>query len=108
MILILESVLKAWKDDLAKAGIELDISVETKHRHVSLLYFNLDIIFNSLVASIIKRNFKSQSMVILVEEVKGHLVVTIRDHGMPFPKLASAINDSSGNQPILILKSCLY
>lgn len=96
VILILESVLKAWKDDLAKAGIELDISVETKHRHVSLLYFNLDIIFNSLVASIIKRNFKSQSMVILVEEVKGHLVVTIRDHGMPFPKLASAINDSSG------------
>lgn len=96
VILILESVLKAWKDDLTKAGIELDISVETKHRHVSLLYFNLDIIFNSLVASIIKRNFKSQSMVILVEEVKGHLVVTIRDHGMPFPKLASAINDSNG------------
>ena len=95
-ILILESVLKAWKGDLAKAGIELDIKVETKYRHVSLLYFNLDIIFNSLVASIIKRNFKSQSMVVLVEEVKEHLVVTIRDYGMPFPKLASSISDGSG------------
>ncbi|MEZ9045090.1 AraC family transcriptional regulator [Vibrio cyclitrophicus] len=96
VILVLESVLKAWKGDLAKAGIELDINVETKHRHVSLLYFNLDIIFNSLVASIIKRNFKSQSMVVLVEEVEEHLVVTIRDHGMPFPKLASSINESNG------------
>ncbi|MFA0705531.1 helix-turn-helix domain-containing protein [Vibrio sp. 10N.222.48.A3] len=96
IILILEAVLKAWQDDLAKAGIELDIKVDTKQRHVSLLYFNLDIIFNSLVASIIKRNFKSQSMVVLVEEVKGHLVVTIRDHGMPFPKLTSSINDNTG------------
>ncbi|ARP38850.1 helix-turn-helix domain-containing protein [Vibrio syngnathi] len=96
IILILEAVLKAWQDDLAKAGIELDIKVETKQRHVSLLYFNLDIIFNSLVASIIKRNFKSQSMVVLVEEVKEHLVVTIRDHGMPFPKLTSSINDNTG------------
>ncbi|CAH6812835.1 AraC family transcriptional regulator [Vibrio chagasii] len=96
MILILESVLKAWQEDLAKAGIELEIKVETKHRHVSLLYFNLDIIFNSLIASIIKRNFKSQSMVVMVEELKEHLVVTILDHGMPFPKLTSSISDNSG------------
>jgi len=96
VILVLEAVLKAWKSELAKTGIELDIKVETKYRHVSLLYFNLDIIFNSLVASIIKRNFKSQSMLVLVEEVEEHLVVTIRDHGMPFPKLASSINESNG------------
>lgn len=96
MILILESVLKAWQEDLAKAGIELEIKVETKHRHVFLLYFNLDIIFNSLIASIIKRNFKSQSMVVMVEELKEHLVVTILDHGMPFPKLTSSISDNSG------------
>ncbi|MFA0079055.1 helix-turn-helix domain-containing protein [Vibrio artabrorum] len=96
VILILESVLKAWKGELVKAGIELDIKVETNHRHVSLLYFNLDIIFNSLVASVIKRNFKSQSMVVLVEEVKEHLVVTLLDHGMPFPKLASSINEGNG------------
>ena len=96
IILILEAVLKAWQDDLAKAGIELDIKVETKQRYVSLPYFNLDIIFNSLVASIIKRNFKSQSMVVLVEEVKEHLVVTIRDHGMPFPKLVSSMSDNTG------------
>ncbi|MCX2756766.1 helix-turn-helix domain-containing protein [Vibrio sp. Sgm 22] len=96
IILILEAVLKAWQDDLAKAGIELDIRVDTKQRYVSLLYFNLDIIFNNLVASIIKRNFKSQSMVVLVEEVKEHLVVTIRDHGMPFPKLASSMSENTG------------
>ncbi|EDK27823.1 putative transcriptional regulator, AraC/XylS family protein [Vibrionales bacterium SWAT-3] len=96
MILILESVLKAWQEDLAKAGIELEIKVDTKYRHVSLLYFNLDIIFNSLIASIIKRNFKSQSMVVMVEELKEHLVVTILDHGMPFPKLTSSISDNSG------------
>ncbi|MCZ8498257.1 hypothetical protein O9929_09660 [Vibrio lentus] len=54
----------------------------------------LDIIFNSLVLVVSSRaKFQIAGMVILVEEVKGHLVVTIRDHGMPFPKLASAINE---------------
>ncbi|WP_299687133.1 helix-turn-helix domain-containing protein [uncultured Vibrio sp.] len=93
IILLLESVIKAWEEDLAKASIDLDINFDVKHRHVSLLYFNLDIIFNSLIASLIKRNFKSQRVRVLVEEVKGHLVITIRDYGMPFAKLTSAIAD---------------
>ncbi len=35
-------------------------------------------------------------MVVMVEELKEHLVVTILDHGMPFPKLTSSISDNSG------------
>ena len=98
LVLVLESVLTAWKDDLAKAGIELEINLDTKQRFITLNYFNLDIVFNSLVASAIKRNFKSQRMLISVEEAKQKLVVTLRDFGMPFPKWAAA-DPESGPSP---------
>ena len=94
LVLVLESVLTAWKDDLAKAGIELEVNLNTKHRYITLNYFNLDIVFNSLVASAIKRNFKSQRMLVSVEEVKQQLVVTLRDFGMPFPKWTAADPDA--------------
>jgi AraC family chitin signaling transcriptional activator len=90
LVLVLESVLTAWKDDLAKAGIELEVNLNTKQRCITLNYFNLDIVFNSLVASVIKRNFKSQRMLVSVEEINQQLVVTLRDFGMPFPKWTEA------------------
>ncbi|MGB1321834.1 MAG: helix-turn-helix domain-containing protein [Vibrio gallaecicus] len=97
IILIFESVLKAWQADLLKAGINLDIKVDTTYRHIELHYFNLDILFNSLISSIIKRSFKSQTMKVWIEEENEKLVITIIDNGSPLSKLSNSHLENEAN-----------
>ncbi|NOH97878.1 helix-turn-helix domain-containing protein [Vibrio sp. 99-70-13A1] len=97
IILVFESVLKAWQGDLLKAGINLDIKVDTPYRHIELLYFNLDILFNSLISSAIKRSYKSQTMKVWIEEENEKLVITIIDNGSPFSKISSGHLESEIN-----------
>ncbi|MCV5917670.1 hypothetical protein OFN60_30035, partial [Escherichia coli] len=59
---ITQSVVDVWRDDFAKAGISVELEDENKSSRIALESFNLDVIFNSIFANIIKRSFRGQAV----------------------------------------------
>ncbi|MCV5991334.1 hypothetical protein OFO94_35265, partial [Escherichia coli] len=65
---ITQSVVDVWRDDFAKAGISVELEDENKSSRIALESFNLDVIFNSIFANIIKRSFRGQAVKVMLEE----------------------------------------
>ena len=91
LLFILNAVLSAWREELVKAGVELELKVLTNQQFVNLPYFNLDVVFNSFIANVLKRTYRNQRLTIIFDEIDEKLSVTFLDYGAPLPKQLSSI-----------------
>ncbi|MDF5377677.1 AraC family transcriptional regulator, partial [Vibrio parahaemolyticus] len=100
---ITQSVVDVWQDDFAKAGILVELEDESKQSRVALESFNLDVIFNSIFANIIKRSFRGQTVRIMLEE--GHDIVSLSflDYGTQLPnKVATGLPSNLNHSELSI------
>ncbi|ELB2936274.1 helix-turn-helix domain-containing protein [Vibrio alginolyticus] len=100
---ITQSVVDVWQDDFAKAGILVELEDESKQSRVALESFNLDVIFNSIFANIIKRSFRGQTVRIMLE--KGHDIVSLSflDYGTQLPnKVATGLPSNLNHSELSI------
>jgi len=88
---ITQSVVDVWREDFFKAGINVELQDGFKASRVSLECFNLDVIFNSIFANIIKRSFRGQLIKLTLEENEGIVSLSFIDHGTPLPSKASTM-----------------
>lgn len=92
---ITQSVVDVWREDFSKAGIVVELEDEKKSCRIALESFNLDVIFNSIFANVIKRSFRGQSVKLVLEEGKDIVSLSFIDHGTQLPSKASTIRPSS-------------
>ena len=94
---ITQSVVDVWREDFSKAGINVELQDEQKASRISLESFNLDVIFNSIFANIIKRSFRGQLVKLTLEEGNDIVSLSFIDHGTQLPSKASTIRPTSTN-----------
>ncbi len=78
---ITQSVVDVWQDDFAKAGIKVEFVDEHKSSRIALDSFNLDVIFNSIFANIIKRSYRGQTVKIKLAEGSDIVWLNFIDYG---------------------------
>ncbi|MBW3694467.1 helix-turn-helix domain-containing protein [Vibrio sp. T187] len=100
ILFVLNSVFTVWREELSKSDIELDIKVLTNQHFVRVSYFNLDVVFNSFIANVLKRSFRSQKLTVILEEFEDDLSITFLDHGSPLPKHLSSGSDQVHNASV--------
>ncbi|POF56839.1 histidine kinase, partial [Vibrio vulnificus] len=95
---IIQSVVDVWEDELSKIGVQVHISSESDDYRVAVGQFNLDVIFNSVFASVLKRAYRGQMLDIVVREQNDFVEVSFIDFGQPFSTNTDA-EDSAGVEP---------
>lgn len=108
--LIFFSILDGWRDELAKAGITIEIDTsEHQSKYALLEYFNLDILFNLLMDGVVKRCFRHQVVHVDLHYSEDSVTLTMVDYGlavdeekdMNWPEIQSLVATSGGD---LLLK----
>ncbi|RIW06326.1 helix-turn-helix transcriptional regulator, partial [Vibrio harveyi] len=94
---ITQSVVDVWREDFTKAGISVELEDDNKASRISLESFNLDVIFNSIFANIIKRSFRGQSVKLVLEEGNDIVSLSFIDHGTQLPSKASTMRPSNSS-----------
>lgn len=95
---ITQSVVDVWQDDFAKAGILVEFLDEHKSSRIALDSFNLDVIFNTIFANILKRSFRGQTVKISLNEGSDIVWLSFIDYGTQLPnKLAPGPTPNSNN-----------
>ncbi len=95
---ITQSVIDVWQDDFAKADIKVEFVDEHKSCRIALESFNLDVIFNSIFANVIKRSYRGQNVKVMLAEGSGIVWLSFIDYGSPLPsKIAAGRIPSSNN-----------
>ncbi len=92
---IIQSVVDVWEDELNKSGVQVHISGESDDYRVAVGQFNLDVIFNSVFASVLKRAYRGQMLDIVIREQNDFVEVSFIDFGQPFSTSTEA-EDSAG------------
>ncbi|EHD2246084.1 helix-turn-helix domain-containing protein, partial [Vibrio vulnificus] len=95
---IIQSVVDVWEDELSKIGVQVHISSESDDYRVAVGQFNLDVIFNSVFASVLKRAYRGQMLDIVIREQNDFVEVSFIDFGQPFSTNTDA-EDSAGVEP---------
>ncbi|MGL0959116.1 helix-turn-helix domain-containing protein [Vibrio vulnificus] len=98
---IIQSVVDVWEDELSKIGVQVHISSESDDYRVAVGQFNLDVIFNSVFASVLKRAYRGQMLDIVIREQNDFVEVSFIDFGQPFSTNTDA-EDSAGVEPAKI------
>jgi AraC family chitin signaling transcriptional activator len=94
---ITQSVVDVWKEDFSKAGILVEIIDENKSSRIALESFNLDVIFNSIFANIIKRSYRGQTVKIMLSEGSESVWLNFIDYGSQLTNKVSLSRVSNGN-----------
>ncbi|MDV6253088.1 helix-turn-helix domain-containing protein [Vibrio sp. EA2] len=94
---ITQSVVDVWKEDLSKAGIVVELVDEHKSSRIALESFNLDVIFNTVFANIIKRSYRGQTIKLMLSEDSDVVWLSFIDYGKQLPKKLSSGRGSSGH-----------
>ncbi|MGR5236588.1 helix-turn-helix domain-containing protein [Vibrio alfacsensis] len=96
---ITRSVVDVWQEDFLKAGIHVELYDDEKTSRIALDSFNLDVIFNSIFANMIKRSFRGQLVKINIEEGSDIVSLSFIDHGTQLPSKVSAtrLSHNSGD-----------
>ncbi|NVC51715.1 AraC family transcriptional regulator [Vibrio diabolicus] len=94
---ITQSVVDVWQDDFAKAGIMVELEDERKTSRIALESFNLDVIFNSIFANIIKRSFRGQTVRIMLEQGNDIVSLSFLDYGTQLPNKVTTGRPSNMN-----------
>ncbi|MGR5278595.1 AraC family transcriptional regulator [Vibrio rotiferianus] len=95
---ITSSVIDVWREDFKKAGLELEFQDVESHSRVVLESFNLDVIFNTVFANIIKRSYRGQSVRVSIGEDERHITLTMLDFGNQLPSKLTFGKPISMNQ----------
>ncbi|MGV2987531.1 helix-turn-helix domain-containing protein [Vibrio sp. E150_011] len=82
--------VKAWQQEFDSHGVRINLGVLPSQSKVILDDCNLDIIFNSVLASALKRLVRGQVMDIIVDVDRTKLSVIFEDSGLPFPSVNRA------------------
>ncbi|MDF2155273.1 AraC family transcriptional regulator [Vibrio sp. CAU 1672] len=82
---ITQSVVDVWQEDLAKAGLSVEVVDTQKSSRIALKRFNLDVIFNSVLANILKRGYRGQCIKVLIEEAAETVDLSFLDYGQQMP-----------------------
>ncbi|HCM1361119.1 TPA: helix-turn-helix domain-containing protein [Vibrio parahaemolyticus] len=99
---ITQSVVDVWRDDFAKAGISVELEDESKSSRIALESFNLDVIFNSIFANIIKRSFRGQAVKVMLEEGRDIVSLSFLDYGTQLPNKLSLSRPANNNVDLSI------
>ncbi|MDW3049008.1 AraC family transcriptional regulator, partial [Vibrio sp. Vb1554] len=99
---ITQSVVDVWRDDFAKAGISVELEDENKSSRIALESFNLDVIFNSIFANIIKRSFRGQAVKVMLEEGRDIVSLSFLDYGTQLPNKLSLSRPANNNVDLSI------
>nr|WP_319536474.1 helix-turn-helix domain-containing protein [uncultured Vibrio sp.] len=94
---ITQSVVDVWKEDFAKAGILVELVDEGKSSRIALESFNLDVIFNSIFANIIKRSYRGQTIKIVLSEGNELVWLNFIDYGSQLTDKLSLGRGTNGN-----------
>lgn len=90
---VLKSTAEAWHAEYEVHGIRIELQLLASSDKIVLETFNLDIIFNTLLANALKRNVRGQSLVIRIEEHCGKLSIIFEDKGLPFPSINTNVQN---------------
>ncbi|WP_241909754.1 helix-turn-helix domain-containing protein [Vibrio sp. 10N.261.55.A7] len=108
--LVVSTVLSGWESEFAKSGIATQFICREKDVLVELHSFNLDVVLNTMLDSVLERGFKNQD--VLVElSIEGNLAsVKMIDSGREFPDIekydqATSLDLSIYNLPALVSES---
>ncbi|MGY0616248.1 helix-turn-helix domain-containing protein [Vibrio sp. FJH11] len=95
---ITQSVVDVWQDDFAKAGVLVELVDAHKSSRIALDSFNLDVIFNTIFANILKRSFRGQTVKISLDEGSDIVWLSFIDYGTQLPnKLVQGPTSNSNN-----------
>nr|WP_246335887.1 helix-turn-helix domain-containing protein [Vibrio marinisediminis] len=82
--MIFNSTLDGWREELAKAGISVEIdSSEESDAYVLLNYFNLDVLLNLFFDGLVKRCFRHQVVHVEISCNETDVNLLITDYGLP-------------------------
>ncbi|KIF44666.1 AraC family transcriptional regulator [Vibrio owensii 47666-1] len=94
---ITQSVVDVWREDFSKAGISVELQDNHKASRISLESFNLDVIFNSIFANIIKRSFRGQSVKLVLDEANDIVSLSFIDYGTQLPSKAAVMRPTNAS-----------
>lgn len=89
---ILNAVIDAWREEFIKAGLSVKVENSAMNQHIQIDYFNLDILFNTLFSSVLKRCYRGQELSIQISESDSMLVIALTDFGAPVPVFKPTIH----------------
>ncbi|ELP5727871.1 helix-turn-helix domain-containing protein [Vibrio vulnificus] len=78
---IVKSVVDVWQDDLKKLSIQVRLNGFEQEHRIALEKFNLDVIFNTIFASVLKRSYRGQEFIIILSEQSELIEVSFIDFG---------------------------
>ncbi|MGF1721451.1 helix-turn-helix domain-containing protein [Vibrio kyushuensis] len=108
--LVISSVLSGWKPEFSKSEIGIQFSCSESEVLVELSNFNLDVVINTLLDSILNRCFRNQQIQIELSTVDGLAVMKMTDSGREFPDIEHyeqimSMDLSVHNLPALVAES---
>ena len=89
--------MDVWREDFSKAGISVELQDNHKASRISLESFNLDVIFNSIFANIIKRSFRGQSVKLVLDEANDIVSLSFIDYGTQLPSKAAVMRPTNAS-----------
>jgi len=82
--MIFNSALDGWREELAKAGVSVEVdSSENRDAYVLLNYFNLDVLLNLFFDGLVKRCFRHQFVHVEICCNETEVLLFITDDGVP-------------------------
>ncbi|MBE4592501.1 histidine kinase [Vibrio navarrensis] len=97
---VIHSVVAVWFDDLTKAGITVDMSQAQANVRITVDCFNLDVILNSILASVVRRTYRGQTLEIHLREAEQYAELSFIDYGnaLPLSLSGDALSSSVGSK----------
>ncbi len=81
---VIRSVVNAWSEDINKSGVRVSFHANDDTVRVLVEHFNLDVIFNGLIASCLKRSYRGQEIELHVTADENRVTATCIDFGESF------------------------
>lgn len=87
ILLILNAVVEVWSEEFLNSGVKISVENTSFNQYIEVDYFNLDVLFNTLFSSALKRCYRGQELTIQLTEADGRLMIIMTDFGAPLPAL---------------------
>lgn len=87
---LLDTVLQGWQEEFDKAGIQVELRTENAAARTSQIQItedNLDMVFNTLFASLLRRGYCHQTVVLSLEQTAVEVLLRVIDYGQRLPDL---------------------
>ncbi len=94
LAIVATSVINGWREEFNKSGIYIELvnNSPEKSAYVELTEFNLDIMFNALFASLLKRCYRNQQVMVTLDSDSEFSTLKVIDPGSALPQLESGVS----------------